>query len=92
MAKTIRINSECFALPEGMSTKDVQALAGFLATLTTVSYAYNWTTSEHMCYTGKGATVQLEEVELVPKAEADAMEKQTRADYTAKRDAEKAAE
>ena len=92
MAKVIRINSECFALPEGMSTKDIQALAGFITTLTTVSYAYNWTNSEHMCYATKGATVQLEDVELVAKAEAEAMEKQTRAEYTAKRDAEQAAE
>lgn len=92
MAKTIRINSECFALPEGMSTKDIQALAGFLATLTTVSHAYNWSTSEHLSYASTGATVQLEEVELVSKAEAQAEEKRTRDEYVAKRDAEKAAE
>ena len=92
MTKTIRINSDCFALPEGMSTKDVQALAGFLATLTTVSHAYNWSTGEHISYASKGATVQLEELDLSTKAEAEAEEKRTRAEYTAKRDAEKAAE
>jgi len=89
MAKTIRINSECFLLPEGMSTKDIQALAGFIATLTTVSHAYNWETSAHLSYASVGATVQLEEVDLMPKAEAQAEEKRTRDDYVAKRDAEK---
>lgn len=91
--KVIRINSDCFVLPEGMSTKDIQALAGFITTLTTVSHAYNWSTSEHVSYSGKGATVQLEDMDLMPKAEAEAIEKRTRAEYVAKRDAaEKAAE
>lgn len=92
MAKVIRINSDCFALPEGMSTKDIQALAGFIATLTTVSHAYDWSTSEHVSYSSRGATVQLEDLDLMPKAEAEAIEKSTRAEYVAKRDAEKAAE
>ena len=92
MAKTIRINSECFALPEGMSTKDIQALAGFLATLTTVQHCYNWDNSDHLSYASKGATVQLEEVDLMPEAEAKATEKRTRDAYVAKRDAEKSEE
>jgi len=92
MAKVIRINSDCFVLPEGMSTKDIQALAGFITSLTTVSHVYNWSTSEHISYSNKGATVQLEDIELVGKAEAEEVERKTRAEYVAKRDAQTAAE
>jgi hypothetical protein len=90
--KVICINSYRFALPEGMSTKDIQSLAGFITSLTSVDCAYNWSNGDNMYYAGRGATVQLEDVELVPKAEAEAAEKRTRAEYTAKREAEKAAE
>jgi len=89
--KVISISGSRFVLPEGMSTKDIQALAGFLATLVSVSSEYNYETSEYMYYMNAGATVQLEEVELMSKADAIATEKRTRAEYTAKRDAEKAA-
>ena len=88
MTKTIRINTETFALPEGMSLKDVQALAGLLATLTTVQHCYNWENSDHLSYASKGATVQLEELDLMSEAEAKAEEKRTRDAYVAKRDAE----
>jgi hypothetical protein len=89
--KVISISGSRFVLPEGMSTKDIQALAGFLATLTTVSNEYNYVTSEYMYYMNVGATIQLEDVELMSKAEVLAVEKKTRAEYTAQRDAAKAA-
>jgi hypothetical protein len=88
--KVISISGSRFVLPEGMSTKDIQALAGFLATLVLVHSEYNYVNGENMYYTHGGATVQLEDMELMSKADAVAMEKKTRAEYTAKRDAERA--
>jgi len=36
----IRINNREYKLPESMTTKDIQALVGFLSTLQEVDYAY----------------------------------------------------
>ena len=92
MSKVICINSDKFILPEGMSTKDIQALAGFLITLQTVSSEYNYEHGEYMHYAGRGAEVKLEEIELLTKAEAMSRGRQTRDAYEAKRAAEKATE
>ncbi len=40
MTKIITINGNRFVLPEGFSSKDIQALAGFLVTLTRIDYEY----------------------------------------------------
>lgn len=87
MAKIIRINSERFVLPEGMSTKDIQALAGFLFTLHSVGNEYNYDTGNYMHYTSSCAQVQLEEVDLMTKEEAEAKGTATRKAYEAKREA-----
>ncbi len=87
MTKVIRINSERFALPEGMSTKDIQALAGFLFTLQSVGNEYNYDTGNYMHYAGTGAQVQLEDVELMTKDEAEAQGTASRKAYEAKREA-----
>jgi len=87
MAKVIRINSERFVLPEGMSTKDIQALAGFLFTLHSVGNEYNYDNGSYMHYAGQCAAVQLEEVELLTKDEAEAQGTASRKAYEAKREA-----
>jgi hypothetical protein len=87
MAKVIRINSERFVLPEGMSTKDIQALAGFLFTLQSVGNEYDYNTSSYMHYTSAGAQVQMEEVELFTKEEAEAKGTASRKAYEARREA-----
>ena len=86
--KVIRINSERFVLPEGMSTKDIQALAGFLFTLQTVGSEYNYDKGTYLHYPNNCAQVQLEEVELVTKAGAEEQSNASRKAYEAKRAAE----
>lgn len=88
MTKVIRIGSEQFVLPEGMSTKDIQALAGIMFTLRNVTNIYNYDTSDYMQYAGNGVQVQLEEVELMTKEEAEAKGNASRKAYEAKRAAE----
>lgn len=92
MTKLITINGNRFVLPEGMSTKDIQALAGFLITLTPVDYEYIYDTGRSIYYQAeRGADVRIETIELVTKAEAEAQSKASREAYEAKK-AAKAAE
>ena len=90
--KTITINGNVFALPEGMLAKDVQALAGFLCTLSTLRHDYNYDTSEYLYSMGDGVQVQIADRELVSREEAQTIEAESRARYKAKRAAEEAAE
>ena len=90
--KTISINGNVFALPDGMTAKDVQALAGFLCALSTLRQAYNYDTSEYLYSLADGVQVQVAERDLIGKEEARTIEKESRARYLAKREAEKAAE
>ena len=85
MKKVIVIDGNRYLLPEGMSNKDVQAVAGFLVTLTRVNYEYMWGDGEQAHYADKGAEVRIEEVQLVTKAEAKAAADKSRADYEAKK-------
>ena len=90
--KTISINGNVFALPEGMTAKDVQALAGFLCALSTLRHDYNYDTSEYLYSMADGVQVQVAERELVGREEARTIEAESRARYKAKRAAEEAAE
>jgi hypothetical protein len=88
MSKVITIDSARYVLPEGMSSKDVQALAGFLVTLTRVDYEYCYGTGESLHYAREGAVVSVGEVELVTRAEAKAQSEKSRAAYEARKAAE----
>jgi hypothetical protein len=90
--KTISINGNVFALPEGMTAKDVQALAGFLCALSTLRQDYNYDTSEYLYSLADGVQVQVAERDLIGKEEARTIEAESRARYKAKRAAEEAAE
>ena len=90
--KTISINGNVFALPDGMTAKDVQALAGFLCALSTLRQDYNYDTSEYLYSLADGVQVQVAERDLIGKEEAKTIEAESRARYKAKRAAEEAAE
>ena len=83
MAKIITIDSSKYALPEGMSAKDIQALAGFLVTLTRVDYEYCYD-KESAYYAKDGAQVSIGDQDLVTKAEAKAKSDKGRAEYEAR--------
>ena len=63
--KTIVIDNNRFALPEGMSSKDIQALAGFLCSLTTVGSEYNYDASEYVYYDNGGVSIRVSECEVL---------------------------
>ena len=86
--KTIEINGTRFALPAGITTKDVQALAGFLLTLEQVEY--HWLSEavnnlDRVNYLGGTPAVRLAEIEVVSKDEADQIYQSDRARRDARR-------
>ena len=85
--RTININGNRFALPEGMGMKDVQALVGFLATLQTVESHYDYGSSDFLYALGRNPELRLEDLTLTEnaKAKSDASYEA----YKAKREAEK---
>jgi hypothetical protein len=89
--KTININGNVFALPEGMSAKDIQALAGFLCSLSTVRSDYNYDTSTYLYSLSDGVQVQIADREMISREEALTIETESRKRYQAKRAAEEAA-
>jgi hypothetical protein len=89
--KTISISGNMFALPDGMPAKDIQALAGFLCSLSQVRNEYNYDNSTYVYALGDGVQVQIADRDLVSKEEALTIEKESRARYQAKRKAEEAA-
>lgn len=93
MNRIITINGNRFMLPESMSTKEIQALAGFLLTLTPVEYEYLIDSGRSVYYTSdRSAEVRLESLQLVSKADAEAQAKASREAYDAKKAAKAAAE
>jgi hypothetical protein len=90
MTKIIIIDSNRYALPEGMSTKDQQALAGFLVTLTRVDYEYCYGQEDNAYYARDGAQISISEQELTTKAEAKAKAERSHIAYEAKKAADAA--
>lgn len=86
--RTININGNRFALPQGMSTKDVQALVGFLATLQTVESHYDYGSSDYLYALGRGPELRLEDI--TPTENARAKSEASYEAYKAKRAAEEA--
>lgn len=88
MTKIININGQRFALPEGMTAKDIQALAGFLLMLTPVSNDYDWDTSSYLHYLDeRSAQVQIENLQLADRAEAKAQSEASYLRHKAKKEA-----
>ena len=87
--RTININGNRFALPQGMSTKDVQALVGFLATLHTVDSHYDYGSNDYIYALGRNPELRLEDI--TPTENARAKSEASYEAYKAKREAEKAA-
>ena len=88
--KTIEINGSRYVLPAGMTTKDVQSLAGFLLTLEQIEY--HWLTetpnTDRVLYANGTPSVRLAEVDLIDKDEADRIYEEDQARRRAKREAE----
>ena len=89
--KTLSLNGTSYALPEGMAAKDIQALAGFLVTLTKVDYEWMYGQEESLYFANEGAKVSIDQYDLVSKEEAKTRAAVAREAYQAKKDAEERA-
>ncbi len=81
--RVININGNRFALPEGMSTKDIQALVGFLATLHTVDSHYDYNSNDYLHGLGRHPELRLEDI--TPTDDARARSEASYEAYKAKR-------
>jgi hypothetical protein len=88
----IEINGNRFALPAGITTKDVQALAGFLLTLQQVDYHYLTEVkpgqADRVFYMMDTPSIRLSSAEIVSREEADAINAEDRARREARKQAE----
>lgn len=90
-AQVLNISGNRFALPAGMSTKDIQALIGFLAMFRSVGSEYDYNVSNYMHFISDCVSVQLEDMELGNKEEVKAAAVKSYIDYKAREKAKEEA-
>jgi hypothetical protein len=86
--KILTIDSNRYVLPTDMAAKDIQALAGFLVTLTKVDYEWMYGQQESLYFANEGAKVSIDQMDLVSKEEAKTKAATAREVYQAKKDEE----
>ena len=89
--KILTIDSNRYVLPTDMAAKDIQALAGFLVTLTKVDYEWMYGQQESLYFANEGAKVSIDQMDLVSKEEAKTKAATARDVYQAKKDEEERA-
>ena len=90
MSKIISIDGNRYILPEGMTTKDTQALAGMLISLVKVEHCYLYPNYDSLFYAGEGVQVGISTAVLMTKEEARAKSEESKAQDQAKKAAEAA--
>ena len=83
--KVLNLSGNRYVLPDGMATKDIQSLVGFLSVLQVVGTEYDYSTSEYQFFAGNCIQLQLEELELGDKAQVKAHCAQSNVEYKAKK-------
>lgn len=90
MAKIITINDARFILPEGMTTKEIQTLAGMLISLVKVEHCYLYPNYDSLFYAGEGVQVGVSTATLMTKEEARAKSEESKVQDAAKKAAQAA--
>lgn len=88
MSKIISIDGNRYILPEGMTIKDIQALAGMLISLVKVEHCYLYPDYETLFYAGEGVQVGVTSARLMTKEDAKAKSAASRAAEDAKKAAQ----
>jgi hypothetical protein len=91
MSKIITIDGNRYIMPEGMTTKDTQALAGMLISLVKVEHCYLYPNYDSLFYAGEGVQVGVSTATLMTKEEAKAKSAASREAEDAKKAAAPAA-
>lgn len=88
----ITIDGNKFGLPEGIPAKDLRELIGFLHSMTSVSTQYDWEQGQDLCaYDNGPVTIKVSKEQLVDKAEARRLGKESQDRYEAKKEEERKA-
>ena len=89
----ISIDGNKFGLPEGIPTKDVRELIGFLHNLSVIGTQYDWELSQDLCLYDNGpVTIRVSQEQITEKTEARRLGKESQELYETKRAEEKKAE
>ena len=83
--RILTIDNNRYVLPMDMAAKDIQALAGFLVTLTKVDYEWMYGQGDSLYFPAEGASVSISQMELVSKEEAKTRAAVARSAYEAKK-------
>lgn len=89
--RILTIDSNRYVLPTDMAAKDIQALAGFLVTLTKVDYEWMYGQGDSLYFANEGANISISQLDLVTKEEAKTKAAAARDVYQAKKDEEERA-
>ncbi len=88
----ITIDGNKFGLPEGLPAKDLRELIGFLHNLTVIGSQYDWENSQDLCLYDNGpVTIRIAKEEVLDKAEARRLGKESQDRYEAKKAEERKA-
>lgn len=85
--RIIKLNQDRLAIPDTMSTKDLQAFVGFLATMHLVEEHYMYGLSSPVYSADGYPSVRIQELDLLPHDEAKARSEASYAQYQAQREA-----
>ena len=92
MKTVITIYGNKFGLPEGIPAKDLRELIGFLHNLTVIGTQYDWENSQDLCMYDNGpVTIRVSQEEIIDKAEARRLGKESQDRYEAKKAEERKA-
>ena len=87
--RVIKLNHDRLAIPDSMSTKDLQAFVGFLATMHQVEEHYMYGQSPSIYSVDGHPSVRILDLDLLPPDEAKAKSEASYAEYQAQREAAK---
>jgi hypothetical protein len=88
----ITIDGNKFGLPEGLPAKDLRELIGFLHNLSAIGTQYDWENSQDLCMYDNGpVTIKVSQEEIVDKAQARIMGKESQDRYELKKAEERKA-
>lgn len=88
----ITIDGNKFGLPEGIPAKDLRELIGFLHSMTVIGTQYDWEQCQDLCaYDNGPVTIKVSKEQLVDKAEARRLGKESQDRYEAKKEEERKA-
>lgn len=85
--RIIKLNQDRLAIPDTMSTKDLQAFVGFLATMHLVEEHYMYGLGSSVYSADGYPSVRIQDLDLLPHDEAKAQSEASYAQYQAQREA-----